>query len=346
LVTPTTWLSALLLLLVSLVCLGSWPSAFKKAGSRWRFELFSFDFAVGALLLALLAAYTFGTFGSELGFSDRMLVAGRTNEAIGIVSGGVFALGNMLLLSAVSLIGMAAAFPLAMGLALAIAAVFEFQPNNVFFLLPGIVLLLMAAITASVAAAGRPAPPAAPAVPTAPSRTYVKELARKKMSAATKGIIVGFIGGGALGVFFPIVTRSISGDFGLGAYAGTLMISLGLLPSTVVLNFYFMNIAIHGGPLGFDAYFKGKPRQHFLGFAGGAICALGILAAALGISAPVTGAAVGLMVPSGAVLLAMLWGFIKWKEFASAPKSAKISLFLSGSFFVAGVVLVGVGHAR
>jgi glucose uptake protein len=166
------------------------------------------------------------------------------------------------------------------------------------------------------------------------------------MSASTKGIIVGFVGGGVLGAFLPIITRSISGDFGLGAYAGTLMICLGLLPSTIVLNFYFMNIAIHGGPLGFDAYFKGKPRQHFLGFAGGAICALGILAAALGISAPMTGAAVGFMVPSAAVLLAMFWGFLKWKEFASAPKSAKIALFLSGAFFVAGVVLVGVGHAR
>ena len=30
------------------------------AGNRWRFELFSFDFAIGAILFALVSAYTLG----------------------------------------------------------------------------------------------------------------------------------------------------------------------------------------------------------------------------------------------------------------------------------------------
>jgi glucose uptake protein len=237
LVTPATWLSALLLLLLSFLCLGSWANTFKRTGSRWRFELFSFDFAVGALLLAVLAAYTFGTFGSELGFSDRMLVSGRTNQAMAVVSGAIFALGNMLLLAAISLIGMSTAFPLSMAAALAIAAMLQFRPTNVFFLLPGIVLLLVTVVLSALAAGGvKINVPAAPAAPPPPSRSYVRELHRKGMSSSTKGIIAGLIGGIVLGGFFPIAERSMSGDFGLGAYAGTLMICIGLIPSTIVLN--------------------------------------------------------------------------------------------------------------
>jgi glucose uptake protein len=101
LVLPTTWLSALFFLVLSFICLGSWANTFKASGSRWRFELFSIDFAVGALIFSLLAAYTLGTLGADLGFSDRMLVAGRTNQALGIAAGALFALGNMLLLAAV-----------------------------------------------------------------------------------------------------------------------------------------------------------------------------------------------------------------------------------------------------
>ena len=100
-VLPTTWLSALFFLVLSFICLGSWANTFKASGSRWRFELFSIDFAVGALIFSLLAAYTLGTLGADLGFSDRMLVAGRTNQALGIAAGALFALGNMLLLAAV-----------------------------------------------------------------------------------------------------------------------------------------------------------------------------------------------------------------------------------------------------
>jgi glucose uptake protein len=337
--------------LLSFICLGSWANTFKRAGSRWRFELFSFDFAIGALLLAVLAAYTFGTFGSELGFSDRMLVSGRTNQALAVVSGGIFALGNMLLLSAISLIGMSAAFPLAMAAALAIGAMFQFRATNVFFLLPGIVSLLVTVILSGVAAAGAkmnaPAAPAAP--PTSPSRSHVRQSSQRGIATSTKGIVVGLIGGIVLGGFFPIADRSMSGEFGLGGYAGTLMICIGLLPSTIVLNVYFMNIAIHGGPLSFDAYFKGKPHQHFFGFASGAVWALGTLASVLALSAPETatpGISMGFVLPAAAVLLAMFWGVLKWKEFAAATKGAKTSLFLSAVLFLGGVALIGIGATR
>jgi glucose uptake protein len=332
LVLPTTWLSAFLFLILSLVCLGSWANTFKATGSRWRFELFSIDFAVGALLFSLIAAYTLGTLGSELGFSDRMLVAGRTNQALGLVAGALFALGNMLLLAAISLLGMSAAFPLCIGSAVAVAALVQFRGAQGVWLLAGVVLLV-AALVFDIAAIRRKKTPARAATAKGPA---------KKAPTSTRGIIVGIIAGVVLGCFFVVIQRGFRGDFGLGPYAGLLLVSIALLVSTLVLNLYFMNIAISGGPIGFGAYFTGQPFQHFFGFAGGAVWALGMLAQGLAMSAPVSvnlNSALIAVIPLVSVLLAVFWGFTKWKEY---PGGGKALLFVSAALFLAGVALVGV----
>ncbi len=331
-VLPTTWLSAFLFLVLALVCLGSWANTFKATGSSWRFELFSIDFAVGALLFSLIAAYTLGTLGSELGFSDRMLVAGRMNQALGLVAGAVFALGNMLLLAAISLLGMSAAFPLCIGSAVAVAALIQFHGAQGLWLAAG-VLSLMVAVVLDIAAIRRNK---------APVRAGAAKGPPKKAPTSTRGIIVGIISGVVLGCFFVIIQRGFRGDFGLGPYAGVLLVSIALLVSTIVLNLYFMNIAISGGPIGFSAYFTGQPHQHFLGFAGGAVWALGMLAQGLAMSAPAPvnlNSALFAVVPLASVLLAMFWGLTKWKEY---PGSAKTLVVASAALFLGGVVLVGV----
>ena len=71
-----------MLLIVAFFLLGLWSSTFKLAGNRWRFELFSFDFAFGAALFALSPAYTFGAFGAELGFAEHLMIASKTNQAL------------------------------------------------------------------------------------------------------------------------------------------------------------------------------------------------------------------------------------------------------------------------
>ena len=340
-VLPTTWLSTLLLLILSFVCLGSWVNAFKATGSRWRFELFSIDFAVGALVVALLAAYTLGTLGSDLSFGDRMLVAGRTNQALGIAAGALFALGNMLLLATVALLGMSAAFPLCVGSAVVIGALVQFRTAQTVWLAVGLVVVACGVVLAVLAirinkTAAR-APSAKPGVrgPT------------KKTSPGAKGIATGLISGIVLGCFFPILHRGFRGDFGLGPYAGLLLVTIALLISTLVLNLYFMNIGISGEPIGFGAYFTGLPRQHFLGFAGGGVWAIGMLAVGLALSAPEGlefDTALQTIVPLASVALAVSWGFVRWKEFATAPKPGRTRAFLAGStlLFLGGIVLVGL----
>ncbi|HMJ61668.1 MAG TPA: hypothetical protein VK493_07880 [Bryobacteraceae bacterium] len=309
-----------------MICLGSWANTFKATGSRWRFELFSIDFAVGALLFSLLAAYTLGTLGAELGFSDRMLVAGRTNQALGLAAGAIFALGNMLLLAAVSLLGMSAAFPLCIGSAVVVGALFQFRSAHGLWLAAGLALLVCAVVLDILAI----------------RRKKIPIRAGKKAPTSTRGIVVGIISGVVLGCFFVLLHRGFRGDFGLGPYAALLLVAIALLVSTLVLNLYFMNIAISGVPIGFSAYFTGLPHQHFFGFAGGAIWALGMLAQGLAMSAPATlnfDPAILTIVPLASVLLAVFWGFTKWKE---SPGSAKTLAVASAAVFLCGIVLVGL----
>ena len=103
-VLPTTYSSTLILLLISMICWGSWANALKMTGDRWRFELFYFDYSAGVLLASIVAAFTFGMMGSDMTFQDKMLVAGHLKEAYVVAGGVVFNLANILLVGAIGLL--------------------------------------------------------------------------------------------------------------------------------------------------------------------------------------------------------------------------------------------------
>ena len=89
-ILPTTYLGALLLMVFSMLCWGSWANTQKMTG-KWRFELFYYDYALGVLLCAVLVAFTFGTLNSaELTFQDNFLLTGLRKIAWAIGAGGAF----------------------------------------------------------------------------------------------------------------------------------------------------------------------------------------------------------------------------------------------------------------
>ena len=123
---PHTYIAALLLTILSMVCWGSWANTFKLAG-KWRFELFYFDFAIGVMVAAVLFGMTFGSLGFDgFLFMDDLQHAGRRQWASGFAGGVVFNLANMLLVAAISLAGMSVAFPVGIGMALVIGVVWNY----------------------------------------------------------------------------------------------------------------------------------------------------------------------------------------------------------------------------
>src|SRR5258705_13897279 len=100
-VLPQTYGAAVLLIIVSMLCWGSWANTFKLAG-KWRFELFYYDYSLGVLLAAIIAAYTFGSMGDDLSFSDNLIVAGKRKMGWGGAGGVGFNLANKLFVAAIS----------------------------------------------------------------------------------------------------------------------------------------------------------------------------------------------------------------------------------------------------
>ena len=146
---PESYAVALVLMLASMVFWGSWPNLLKKLPG-WRLEYFYVDYTAGFVLTALVLGLTLGSAGGpgERGFLEAMAQAGAREIAFAAVGGFIWNLGNILLLNAIMIAGLAVAFPIAAipALVLGIGASYWLQPiGNAWFLLAAAVLLLAAA---------------------------------------------------------------------------------------------------------------------------------------------------------------------------------------------------------
>lgn len=337
---PTTSGSALFLLVISLICLGSWANTFKLARKKWSYELFYIDFAIGALILAVILAYTLGSSG-DLPFVDQMVVAGRTAQAWLVLAGFIFNLGNILLLAAVSLTGMAGAFPLAAATALIIVCGFHFGTGSVLFLICGAVLMIFTVLLTARACGRR--------VPAGDASRHKSGRNAEPARNAGRGIVSAILGGIALGLFRPVAENGLDPEFGVGPYAGVLLFCIGIFCSTIFFHFFFVKMDIAGTRVRFGDYFRGKGLKHVVGLAGGAIFTAGILASAIvTASSAETGVSTVRLVilPLASVLLAVLWGAAAWREFSNSAKGAKPALAFAVVLFACGLTAIGFGLAR
>ncbi len=320
------------------------------AGNRWRYELYAFDFAIGAILFALIAAYTFGNFGADLGFSEQLMLSSKTNQAWGFVAGGLFGLGNILLLAAIALLGLSLAYLIATGSALLALGALEFAAYRGLFIAVAMGAAFLAIVFEAIAAHhAEEALPAAslPVVvrvhKSASGRSTAGRAPQVKVALrnSNKGLIVAILAGLLLGGSIYPFNTSLYGQFGLGTFAGVLLFCTGTLAVTLFVAFLLMNVPIHGGPTSLKTYFRGSIGRHILGLAGGALCAGGILLITMVVSLKEDIKPDGLWIwvaALAACLLPVLIGLAKWREIGQAPGAA--SSLLVGAFLV--VVAIGV----
>lgn len=354
---PTTYAVTLLLMIVSMLCWGSWANTMKMAG-RWRFELYYFDYVIGVMLCATLAAFTFGSVDMALPEADRVLfpfldnlaVTGKRQIGLAMAGGAVFNLANLLLVAAISVAGLSVAFPVGIGLALIEGAVLNYiihpagHPALVF---GGVALVLMAIVMTSLAYAAlarqraREAGAAAPEPAPAPRGRK----AAPRRPSPWKGIVLSLCAGLLMGLFYPLVEMSKEGDLGLGPYAAAFCFALGVLVTTPVFNLFFMNLPVEGDPVGFRDYLTGTGRQHALGVLGGIIWGVGTISNFVAASAPKSvnvGPAISYAVGQGATLVSTLWGLLVWKEFAGAEPRVKVRIWVMLLLYAAGLGLLSL----
>src|ERR1700758_5497989 len=151
---PETYQVTLALMILSMLCWGSWANTLKLC-LKFRFQLFYWDYAIGLLLAAVALGLTAGSAGHS-GSPFIAAVAGTVPSRIvwAICGGAVFNVANLLLVAAIDVAGLAVAFPVGIGLALVVGAVSSYLVSpaaNPLLLFGGVALVTLAIIVDAMA---------------------------------------------------------------------------------------------------------------------------------------------------------------------------------------------------
>ncbi len=319
--------AAIAFCVITMLGWGSWANTQKLAGkARWPFQLFYWDYAIGVLLFSLIFAHTLGSSGqSGMGARDNMHSAADRFVLPALISGAIFNLSNILLVVGIDAAGLSVAFPVGVGLALAIGTVesyWEAPQGDPRLLFAGVALIVFAMIMSALA-----------------HRRLPHASGRRPL----RGLIFSAVAGCIMGFFYPQLMRSISPDFNrapivpgmLTPYVALVFFGVGVFVSNFVWNTIFMR----AGKVTYRDYFRGSARLHAIGILGGFIWMIALSFNV--IASSVAGPAISYALGQGATLVAALWGLLIWHEFHLAPAGTNkyIALMLVG--YASGLILIG-----
>jgi glucose uptake protein len=322
-----------------MICWGSWANTQKLAARTWRFELYYWDFVFGLLLFSTAAALTAGSLGSAGRPFLADVLRGDSSSILWAMLGGVvWNLGNLLLVAAIAVAGMAVGFPIGGGIAWVLGIVVNYAlmvlagkagaQKHPVLLFTG-VAIIVAAIILSMAAYGRLAG------------------AVKKRSA--KGILLSVGAGLLIAFFYGLVVRATDSEFVAGGMGGLMPLtaawffSSGAFLSTFLFNPVFMRRPVEGSPVSMAAYWRGSLGTHLTGVLGGVIWGLGLTSSFLAVGT--AGPAVSYGLSNAAPVVAILWGVLVWKEFAQAPPGTNRLLVCMFLCYLAGLGIITYSNA-
>jgi glucose uptake protein len=313
---------------ITMLCWGSWANTQKLAGKTWRYELFYWDYVTGILLLSLIFAFTFGSIGENgRGFIADLSQADPGNIGSAFLGGIIFNAANILLATAIALVGMSVAFPVGIGLALILGVIINYigsQKGDPLFIFIGVGLIAIAIIFNALA---------------------YKRASSGDQKVSTKGILVSIIAGVLMSFFYRFIARSMDLDNFINPAAGMMtpytavfIFSLGIFVSNFLFNTILMKRPISGKPTNYKTYFRGKISIHLVGILGGIIWGVGNSLNL--IAAGKAGTAISYGLGQGATLVAALWGVFIWREFKNAPRGTNSMLAVMFILFTLGIISI------
>jgi glucose uptake protein len=335
-ILPQSYVVALAVLIGGLLLAGSWAVTYKLT-RKWRFELYSLDFALGALVIGLVAAFTLGNLGYD-GFSigDDITNSSKHSWLFAFVAGAAFSLGNMLTLGSASISGMGMPFSIALGVSTLLGLVLPQMARDPHraVVAAGIALVVVAlgAIAVAQSATASKAREEARAA-------GVKETALP--AGGARAVILAVIGGFLMAASI-VLSGAARGVNGVGPYALGIFFTGAVFLSTLLFSMFFMNLPVQGDPLGIRSYLKASRPRHGLATLGGVLWFAGALALWTVTAAPANtqlsrGAGIALvMVPP---IVAAIWGLLL-REYSPVPRSARAILAVAYALYAAGVALI------
>jgi glucose uptake protein len=322
---PQTYLVALILMISTMLCWGSWANTVKLCPG-YRFQLFYWDYVIGLFVGAVLWGLSLGSMGtSGPAFLADVMATDSHHIALAMLGGAVFNVANLLLVAAIDIAGLAVAFPIGIGLALVVGAVSSYllSPGGNPWMLFGGVTLVVAAIVCDALA------------------YRLREAERAVLSR--RGVVISLISGLLMGCFYPFVSRSMSGPGAPGPYAASLFFVLGVAICAVPVNLLLMRHPLDGRePVTMRAYGAARGSWHLWGVVGGMIWCTGATLNFVASRAQIVGPAVSYSIGQGATMISAFWGVFVWREFAAAPPKAKSYLAWMFALFLLGLTLVAL----
>ena len=311
-------------MLLSMVCWGSWANT-QKIDSRWRFELFYLDYTFGLLAAAVLFGLTLGRTDatSANSFFINLHATGSRSLLEAFAGGAIFSIGNILLVAAISVAGMAVAFPVGAGLALVLGSLLNYfvSPTGNPVLIFGGIALVCVAIGLDALA--------------------YRDLEGEARST-TKGILLSIGGGIGAGLFYPLVAKSLSGPGHLVPYTVNVVFALGALSTALPMSCLLMRKPVSGPPLTLRDYTAGDLRLHAWGIAGGLLWGIGTIANFVASYVPMIGPATSFAMGEGNTMISALWGVFVWREFKGANARVKLLLAMMCLFFLLGLTSIAL----
>ena len=195
--TPQTYQVALALMILTMLCWGSWANTLKLCPG-YRFQLFYWDYALGLLVCATFWGLTAGSHGAAgAAFLPDIVQSPLTAIIYAALGGVIFNIANLLLVAAIDVAGLAVAFPVGIGLALIVGAVssyFVHPAGNPLLLFGGVALVTVAIILDAAA--------------------YRRRDANAK-ATTTRGIVLSLVAGLLMGTFYPLVAHALATPTGI-----------------------------------------------------------------------------------------------------------------------------------
>ena len=325
---PASYALAVVLCIITMLCWGSWANTQKLASKSWAFPLFYWDYVIGIVLLSLVFGVTLGSSGAEgRSFFEDLAQGSQSAYLSAFIGGVIFNIANLLIVAAISVAGMAVAFPVGIGIALVLGVVVSYVAEPVgdpLFLFTGVGLVAVAIVIDAL---------------------IYKRLPNQQSSSVTKGLLLSVAGGVLMGFFFRFVAASVSTDFvtpqaGLFTpYSAVFVFSLGIFASNFIWNTWFMFRPVEGERVSYADYFKqGTPKLHLIGILGGIIWGIGMSLSM--IASDKAGFAISYGLGQGATMVAAAWGVFIWKEFKDAPKGTNRMIAMMFVLFIVGLRLI------
>ena len=322
---PQSYAVALLFMVCSMLCWGSWANTMKLCPG-YRFQLFYWDYIIGLFVGILALGLTLGNAG-VVGrpFVQDVLDAAGMAILFAICSGAIFNVANLLLVAAIEIAGMAVAFPIGIGIALIVGALSSYlisPQGNPLLLFGGIALVVIAIICDSLAYRAR-------------------EAARS--GSNVRGIVISLLAGLLMGTFYPLVSKAMALPNAPGPYATALFFVIGTALCALPVNYFFMRKPIDGGTAVTMSGYTGAPaRWHIAGILGGAIWVCGATLNFVASRVNFVGPAISYSIGQGATMVSAFWGVFVWREFASPSSRVRNLLIAMFACFLAGLVAIAI----